>query len=314
MQVHVVIPAYRVEPQILDVLSRLGKEIHKVWVVDDNCPNGSGELVQAKNKDKRVSVIFNRENLGVGGATVAGYRKALENGADIVVKVDGDGQMHPEDIPTLIKPILLGEVDYTKGNRFDSLQELKNMPWLRILGNAALSLLSKASSGYWSVNDPTNGFTAVHLSALERVDFEKLSRRYFFESDMLFRLNLAGAVVRDVSLPARYGAEVSGLRISRVIFEFPWKHARNHAKRIGYRYYLREWSVGSIELVAGLGLLGTGAVFGVSSTLSAFERSQAITAGQVTFASLTIILGFQLLLSFIGYDIQSEPKNPLQKR
>lgn len=314
MKVHVVIPAYRVEGQILDVISRFGEEVEKVWVIDDLCPNGSGILVKSQIRDKRVTVIFNEENLGVGGATLVGYSRALKSGADVIVKVDGDGQMYPEDIPSLIKPILQGEVDYTKGNRFDSLHELRNMPWLRILGNAALALLSKASSGYWSVNDPTNGFTAVHRSALERVDFEKLSRGYFFESDMLFRLNLSGAVVRDVSLPARYGNEVSGLRIGRILLEFPLKHWRNHAKRIIYRYYLREWSIGSIELVAGLGLLVTGAVFGASRTISAFERAQAITAGQVTVASLAIILGVQFLLSFISYDIQSEPKIPLQKR
>lgn len=314
MRIHAVVPAYRVEGKIISVLERFGPEVERIWVVDDQCPNGSGHLVQAKVDDKRVTVIFNDENLGVGGATLVGYQKALESGAEVVVKVDGDGQMHPEDIPTLVRPVLAGEADYAKGNRFDSLNQLRQMPPIRILGNAVLSLWSKISSGYWSVNDPTNGFTAAHRIALESIDFEKLAKRYFFESDMLFRLNLSGAVVRDVSLPARYGDEVSGLSVLRAIFEFPWRHARNHFKRIGYRYYLREWSLGSVELIAGLGLLLLGIIFGVSTTVAAFERAEAITAGQVTFASLAIILGFQLLLSFVGYDIQSEPKYPLQKR
>ena len=222
--------------------------------------------------------------------------------------------MHPEDIPALVKPILQGQADYTKGNRFDSLQDLRAMPKIRIFGNAVLSLFSKLSSGYWTVNDPTNGFTAIHRSALERLDPEKLSKRYFFESDLLFRLNLASAVIRDVSLPARYGDEKSNLKIGKVIFEFPWKHLKNYLKRVGYRYYLREWSIGSIELVSGLALITTGFVFGLTSYLAAIAKAQATTAGQVTFASLTIILGFQLLLSFISYDIQSEPKTPLQGR
>lgn len=314
MKIHVVIPSYKVERHILEVISRIGKEVTKIWVVDDKCPNGSGELVKQKVKDKRVSVIFHEFNQGVGGATTTGYSAALEAGADVVVKVDGDGQMHPEDIPALVKPILQGQADYTKGNRFDSLQDLRAMPKIRIFGNAVLSLFSKLSSGYWTVNDPTNGFTAIHRSALERLDLEKLSKRYFFESDLLFRLNLASAVIRDVSLPARYGDEKSNLKIGKVVFEFPWKHLKNYLKRVGYRYYLREWSIGSIELVAGLALIATGFVFGLSSYLAAIAKAQATTAGQVTFASLTIILGFQLLLSFISYDIQSEPKTPLQGR
>jgi dolichol-phosphate mannosyltransferase len=314
MKIHVVIPSFKVEKHILNVLSRIGPEVTQIWVVDDECPNGSGELVKSKNKDKRVKVLFHAENQGVGGATVTGYKAALAAGADIVVKVDGDGQMAPEDLPVLVKPILDGRADYAKGNRFDSLQELMKMPKLRIFGNAALSLLSKISSGYWSVNDPTNGYTAIHRAALERIDLHKLSKRYFFESDLLYRLNLAGAVVEDVSLPARYGDEKSNLKIGKVLVEFPWKHFKNHMKRVGYRYYLREWSIGSVELVAGIGLMLLGAIFGISSFLAAIEVGQATTAGQVTFASLTIILGFQLLLSFVSYDIQSEPRNPLQGR
>lgn len=314
MDIHVVIPAYRVESHIFNVISRVGPEVKKIWVVDDKCPNGSGLLVKSKVKDKRVQVIFHDENQGVGAATLTGYRAAIEARADVVVKIDGDGQMFPEDLPTLVKPILRGHADYTKGNRFDSLQELRRMPKLRIFGNAGLSLLSKLSSGYWSVNDPANGFTAIHKSVLDCVDLDKLSTRYFFESDLLFRLNLAGAVVRDVSLPARYGDEKSSLQISKALFEFPWKYCRNYLKRVGYRYYLREWSVGSVELAAGITLMLTGAIFGTSSFLAAIERSQTTTAGQVTFASLMVILGFQLVLSFINYDIQSEPKIPVQLR
>jgi dolichol-phosphate mannosyltransferase len=314
MKIHVVIPSYKVERHILDVLPRIGREVERIWVVDDRCPNGSGKLVESKVKDKRVSVIYNEENLGVGGATIAGYSAALDTGAEIVIKIDGDGQMFPEDILSLVKPLLKGSADYVKGNRFDSVDDLRKMPKLRLLGNAALSLMSKVSSGYWGVNDPTNGFTAIHKAALERIDLGKLSKRYFFESDMLFRLNLAGAVVQDVSIPARYGDEESSLKISKVIVEFPFKHLKNQLKRIGYRYYLREWSLGSIQLISGVFLTIVGASFGISSFLAAVARQQATTAGQATFASLAIILGFQLLLSFVSYDIQTEPRNPIQGR
>ena len=314
MKVHVVIPAYKVTDHILELLARIGPEIEKIIVVDDACPDGSGALVRNSSKDKRVEVIIQSVNGGVGSAVVTGYKRALELGADVVVKLDGDGQMHPEDINKLLIPIQLGEADYTKGNRFDSLDELYNMPKVRIFGNAVLSLWSKLSSGYWSVTDPTNGFTAIHRVALEKIHLSKLSKRFFFESDMLFRLNLAGAVVEDVPLPARYSNEKSNLKISKTLIEFPWKHTRNLFKRVFYRYYLREWSIGSLELPLGLGALIFGLWFGVSSFLSAAGAGRATTAGQATISAITIILGVQLLLSFLSYDIQAEPKVPKQRR
>lgn len=286
----------------------------KIWVVDDLCPEQSGQLVKKSVKDKRVTVLLNSENQGVGGATKVGYKAALADDAEVVVKMDGDGQMYPEDLDQLLKPILVGEADYAKGNRFDSLDELYLMPRIRIFGNAVLSFWSKLSSGYWRVTDPNNGYTAIHRSVLEKIDLEKVSQRYFFESDMLFRLNLAGAVVEDVSLPARYGNEKSNLKIRKVLFEFPWKYTRNMVKRVVYRYFLREWSIASFELPAGLGLSVFGVWFGLASFFAANAAGRETTAGQVTIASLSIILGFQLLLSFLSYDIQSEPKIPRQKR
>ena len=314
MKIAVVIPCYEVKSHITGVISGIGKEVSGIYVVDDACPESTGKFVSGQIKDKRVKVIVHDENQGVGGAVITGYRAALADGYDVIVKVDGDGQMFGSDIPMLIRPILLGDADYTKGNRFDSLDILYHMPKVRILGNAVLSLWSKLSSGYWTVTDPTNGFTAIDRAALERIALEKLSKRYFFESDMLFRLNLAGAVVEDVSLPARYGTEKSNLKIRRVLLEFPLKHLRNQLKRVLYRYYLREWSIASFELPLSLGLVGFGATFGLLTFASASSVGKALTAGQVTIAALAIILGFQLFLSFLSYDIQSEPKVPRQKR
>ena len=314
LKIAVVIPCYRVTNHILEVISGIGREVTTIYVVDDSCPDSSGEYVRQNSKDKRLKFIFHEENQGVGGAVVTGYKAALVDGADVIVKMDGDGQMLGSDIPELVEPILAGDADYTKGNRFDSLDDLYQMPRVRILGNAALSLWTKLSSGYWSVTDPTNGFTAIHRAALSRLSLDKLAKTYFFESDMLFRLNLAGAVVEDVSLPARYGDEKSNLKLRKVLLEFPVKHLRNQLKRIFYRYYLREWSIASLELPASVGLMVFGLWFGIGSFFSAQEAGRAATAGQVTISALGIILGFQLLLSFLSYDIQSEPKLPRQKR
>jgi dolichol-phosphate mannosyltransferase len=312
--VAVVIPSYRVTQHILEVLEGIGPEISQIFVVDDACPDNSGDFVEKHSKDKRVTVLRHAENQGVGGAVITGYRAALEAGADIVVKVDGDGQMNPALIPNLIAPILAGEADYAKGNRFDSLEDLYEMPRVRILGNAVLSLWSKQSTGYWRITDPTNGFTAIHRKALENIHLDKLRKTYFFESDMLFRLSIINAVVTDVPMKAVYGDEKSHLKIRKVLVEFPFRHTVNLLKRVFYRYYLREWSIASIELPVGLSLLVFGVWFGLASFIDASGAGRATTAGQVTVAAIGIILGVQLLLSFLAFDVASEPKIPRQRR
>ena len=309
----VVIPAYKVQKEILNVLEKIPDFVSRIIVVDDGCPNETGKLVQENTNDKRVAVVFNEENLGVGGAMVEGYKLALEGNYDIIVKVDGDGQMEPRHIKRLIGPLLTGTADYAKGNRFDSLEDLERMPKLRIFGNAGLSLLSKFSTGYWDINDPTNGFTAIRKSALERIALPKLRRTFFFESDVLFRLSLIRAVVIDVPMQALYGSEKSNLKIGKTLLEFPRRHAVNTIKRIFYNYYLREWNVASLELPAGIIAIIFGVVYGASTWARLGALGVPATSGQTLIAAVPIILGFQLLLSFLNYDVSSVPRRVQQR-
>lgn len=309
----VVIPCYRVERHIGDVLTRIGPEVSAVYCVDDACPEGSGmAAVEAAADDPRVHVLHHPHNLGVGAAVMTGYRRALADGADVIVKLDGDGQMAPEDIPSLVAPIVRGEADYVKGNRFFDLETLRAMPWVRLLGNAGLSFLSKASSGYWNLFDPTNGFTAVHARAAEMLPWDKLSRRWFFESDILFRLNTLRAVVTDVPLAARYGDEKSNLNVLKVLFQFPIYHARNLAKRVLYNYFLRDFNAASVNLLLALALVGFGVGFGAWRWLQGAALDVVATPGTVMLAALPVILGFQALLSFVQFDVANLPQRPLQ--
>jgi dolichol-phosphate mannosyltransferase len=313
-RVAAVIPAYRVSERIVAVVQAIPPGVEAVYVVDDACPERSGERVRESVRDPRVRVLSNPENRGVGGATLAGIEHALADGADIVVKLDGDGQMDPGDIPILLEPILCGEADVAKGNRFWDPEGVAAMPAVRLAGNAALSFLAKFSTGYWNVFDPTNGFVAASRVALERVPLGKLSRRYFFESDLLFRLYVARAVVEDVALPARYGGETSSLRVSRAVPEFLYKHLRNLVKRLFYCYFLRDFSVASLELVLGGLLLAWGAGFGAFAWIRGEVNAQPATAGTVMLAGLPVILGVQLLVGFLQFDFQNVPKRPLAAR
>lgn len=309
-----VIPCFRETAKILDVLAAIGKEVNLIYVVDDACPDKTGAYVKDNCRDKRVEVLFHDRNKGVGGATMTGYRQALEDGAEIIIKVDGDGQMDPSLIPDLVAPILAGEADYVKGNRFYNLDGLSEMPNVRILGNLLLSFASKISSGYWNIFDPTNGFTALHANAAEKLPFQKINEGFFFESDMLFRLNLIHAVVVDLPMPARYGDEESSLKISGVIFSFATKHFINCLKRIFYAYFIRDFGLASIELVFGKLLMLFGLLFGLYSWYESSVTNIPATAGTVLLAALPIILGFQLLLQFLNFDTKNIPTKPLNHR
>ena len=308
----VVIPSYRVTAHILDVIRRIGDEVSYIIVVDDCCPDGSGDLVEKTCTDPRVSVVRHAQNKGVGGAVVTGYRTALDLGAQIVVKVDGDGQMAPELIPHIIRPIVERTADYSKGNRFHSLYDVRSMPGKRLFGNAALSFMTKLSSGYWSLFDPTNGYTAIHVEALRRLELNNLSERYFFESDMLINLGNIRAVARDVPMSAHYADEVSGLKLGKIVGPFAFNHLRELIKRILYHYFLRDFSLASLQLVFGLLFMTFGVIFGGVEWWSSAHGGDVATSGTVMIAVLPIILGFQLLLSFFSYDIGNEPKNCLQ--
>lgn len=310
-RIGLVIPSYRVRPHILDVLSRIGPEVALIVVVDDACPENSGALVISSTQDKRIVVVTHKRNQGVGGATLTGYRTCLEAGMDIIVKMDGDGQMDPERISDLIAPIADGEADYCKGNRFYDLDLLSQMPPVRLFGNAALSFMTKFSSGYWPIFDPTNGFTAIHAEVAKNLPFEKISSRYFFESDMLFRLNLLRAVVLDVPMPAIYGDEVSHLRVFRIIPEFAYKHFRNFMKRLFYNYYLRDMSIASFQLPLGLLLLLFGLIHGSYYWNLSLETGVGTASGTVMLSALPIILGLQLTLAFLNHDVLSVPSRPI---
>ena len=313
-RVAVVIPSYRVTRHILDVLAGIGPEVARVYVVDDRCPDGSGALVRAQCADPRVLVIEHAENQGVGGAVMSGYRAAIADGMDVIVKVDGDGQMDPALIPRFVAPILDGEADYTKGNRFFDLEQIHQMPAMRLFGNAVLSLMTKLSSGYWDLFDPTNGYTAIHAGAARHLPFDKISKRYFFETDLLFRLNTMRAVVRDVPMDAHYGDEVSNLKISKVVTEFLAKHTRNFVKRLFYNYYLRNMSLASLELPLGVLLFLFGSAYGAWHWLHSAADGVATPAGTVMLSALPVLMGSQLILAFLAYDIAAVPRQVVHKK
>ena len=316
-----VIPAYRAAGSIGAVLAAIGPSVDHVYVVDDGCPEASGAAAD-RCRDERLTVLRKPTNGGVGSAMKLGYAAALAGGAEIVVKLDADGQMNPVFIPRLLAPILAGQADYAKGNRFALRHRVpagtggatdRPMPRVRRLGNNLLSFLHKGVTGYWNIVDPTNGYTAIHRRALESIALDEVADCYFFETDMLFQLNLAGAVVEDVPLPARYAGEISSLRLRGVLGRFPALALRRVLRRILVRYFLDDFNVASLQMLVGLPLLLFGAGLGLYHWLHALDSGVASTPGTVMFAALPIIIGFQLLLSAVSYDVANRPVTPISR-
>jgi len=202
-------------------------------------------------------------------------------------------------------PTRPGEADYTKGNRFFDLEQVSQMPTVRLLGNAVLSFFNKISSGYWNLFDPTNGYTAIHRDVAACLPFGRISRRYFFESDMLFRLNTLRAVVVDIPMHASYGDEVSNLRISKVVGEFFFKHVRNTFKRIFYNYYLRDLSLASLQLPMGMLLLIFGVLFGLYKWNEASSLGVTATPGTVMLSALPVLVGEMTASQVIRVELAS---------
>ena len=309
-RIGVVVPAYRVARHIEQVVRGLPSYVRSIIVVVDASPDDTRARVEAL-ADPRVTLLVHETNQGVGGAMQTGFREALRQDLDLVVKMDGDDQMDPAEMPRLLRPLIEGRADMTKGNRYEHIQALKSMPGVRIVGNAGLTFLVKLASGYWSNFDPANGYVALRTDVLRRIDLARLHKRYFFESGFLIQLGILRAVIEDVAIPARYGDERSSLSIPRTLFGFPPRLLWGFCRRIFWRYFVYDFTAVSAYLLLGLPSLLWGLVYGSLVWWEVQEGAGDATAGQVMLAAMPIILGVQMLSQSLALDIQSVPRQPL---
>lgn len=311
-KIAIIIPAYRVEKNIESVLNTLPDYINHILVVDDASPDSTADLVTARcSIDTRLNLMRHVHNQGVGGAMISGFKKALELGAQIVVKIDGDGQMDSSYISALITPLIEGKADYTKGNRFRDFVSLQKMPFIRRVGNLGLSFLTKAATGYWNIFDPTNGFFAIRAEILKQLPLEKIDKRFFFETSMLANLYLLNAFVLDVPIPAKYGNEKSQLSIYRALFEFPYKLLITFLRRVLLKYYIYDFSILSLYLLTAFPLLLFGLSFGITKWIQYAQIGVAAPTGTVMLPTLCVILGIQIMLSAIEIDMKATPNQPI---
>ena len=312
-KVAVVIPCFRVREKVVAVVESLIGRVDYIFAVDDQCPEQSGQWLQQQCRHPALRVLFHEINQGVGGAMITGYEAALQTDAEVIVKMDGDGQMDARFLARLIAPLLSGKADFAKGNRFFDLRALRAMPQGRRIGNFGLTLLTKAASGFWHLSDPTNGYFALRRGALGLVNFHLLDRRYFFEISLLVQLNVIRAVAIDVPIPAIYADENSSLDPVKALFSFPTKLLRGFMHRIWWRYFIYDINIVSIFLVTGLLLFLGGAIFGAWRWSANVEEGANQSAGTVALAMLPMLLGFQMLLQAMVLDVMDKPGQPVSE-
>jgi len=307
-----IIPCYRVEREIGSVISNIPDLFRHIIVIDDASPDDTAQIVvRSAEEDDRIILIRHDKNLGVGGAMKTGFNKALELDAQIVVKIDGDGQMNMDYMTNLLLPLIEGRADYTKGNRFRDSQALQQMPVIRQIGNTGLGFLTKAATGYWNLFDPTNGYVAIRSNVLAQLPFDQIDPTYYFETSMLANLYLLGATVKDVPIPAQYQGERSNLSIGRILLEFPIKLIKTFFRRLYLRHLIYDFSMASVYGFTGIPLFAFGLVFGITKWVYYAKLGNPAPTGTVMLPTLSVLLGIQFIIAAIEGDLRSIPDTPL---
>ncbi|MBT3980681.1 MAG: glycosyltransferase family 2 protein [Bacteriovoracaceae bacterium] len=306
----IVIPCYKVKDHIRSVVTSIPEFIDHIIVVDDCCPENSLEQISdLAQTNSKITTISHQKNGGVGAAMATGYKKALEQGATITIKMDGDGQMAPCYLPRIIELMENKKCDYVKGNRFSSKRILSEMPLARLIGNSGLSFLVKFASGYWNVMDPTNGYTAIHIRALKDLNLNKLSSDYFFEIDMLCQLNYQTAKVRDFSMDAKYEHQNSSLNVFHSLNLFTLKLLHRFVKRLFLQYFILEFNMATVYMLLGIPLLVFGTIFGGVLWAESIRNSSAQPLGTIMLSVLPVLISLNMLTHAIHIDISRNYDN-----
>ena len=310
--ISVVIPCYKTDfKTTLKLIKDIPQFINNIILIDDKCPYQIGNSIFKSCKDKRLKVLFNIKNLGVGGAVIRGYHLALRLNSDIIVKLDGDGQMDPSKIDLIINPLINNISDYSKGNRFSSIEYVREMPMFRLVGNFFVSIFAKITTGYWNIFDFSNGFTAIKTNVLKRIINQKLNERFFFETDILYHLYIIRAKVVDVPMKSIYAEETSNLKILETLRYFPLMMIKRFFQRILLIYFVLEISLVSFLLFLGIIMTLFGSIFGIINW-NYYSKLELFTpTGIIIIATLNLLLGLLMIILFFIEDSKNVPKKPI---
>lgn len=304
-----VIPAYNEEKLITKTVETLPSFVDKIILINDGSSDNTLNVVKnLAKKNNKIIIIDNKENIGLGSSMVKGFKKALALRTDLICVLAGDAQCNPSYLSKMADELITNNLDYVKANRFVHLEELKKMPKMRKFGNIIITILTKFSTGYYSIFDSQNGYAVFTRHILKKLSLDMVGKRYDYENTLLTALSIAGARVRDFPVPAVYGEETSTikvlpttLRALRVTFTGFWK-------RIYNKYILINFHPIALFLLSGILLITIGLLAGIFITIERALRGASPSSGTVMLVVLPIIVGFQLLLTALTMDMNNEDK------
>ena len=301
----VVVPAYNEEKLIDKTLTSIPAFVDKIIVVNDASTDNTGQIVKRKaEKDQRICLLEHETNQGVGGAIVTGYKKARDLKIDVTAVMAGDAQMESSDLIRIVEPVADGSADYTKGNRLFYGDSWKMIPHYRYLGNSFLSLMTKMASGYWHIADSQSGYTAISLIALQRINLDKVFKRYGMPNDLLIRMNQHDFRVRDVHVrPVYHVGEKSGIKLVSVIPTISWILFKGFWRRLFFKYVIKDFHPLIFFYLLSFLLLGASIPLCIRLFYIWYLRADIpdINAMALVF---TLISGFQTLFFGMWFDME----------
>ncbi len=310
----VVVPAYNEEKLIEETLGGIFNckvDIDKIYVVDDKSTDKTSEKIkkfkEEDDKSNKIHIISHERNGGVGAAIISGYKQALKDRIDIVVVMAGDHQMDPSQLPRMIEPIINGRADYTKGNRLLGREYRKGMSKWRLFGNSLLTLLTKIASGYWQIMDPQNGYSAISKNLLERLNLEGIYKRYGYCNDLLVKLNTLNAVVLDISMPARYGRERSGINYITYIHKVSYLLLKDFFLRLMMKYGVLSFHPLLGFYIFGIIMTPAGLILAFDVLWGKFISHTPVSQNFPLLAAFLLIIGIQFILFAMLFDMEMDP-------
>ncbi|MEW6752657.1 MAG: glycosyltransferase family 2 protein [Candidatus Latescibacterota bacterium] len=306
-RIALVVPAHNEQRLIGPTLEGVPEAIDQIYVVDDASQDATAHIVEERAlADPRVTLLRHERNQGVGQGIITGYLQASRDGCDIAVVVGGDNQMPLEQVGDLLDPVVEGQADYSKGNRFLMPNAgLEDMPWTRLIPNALISAMTKVASGYYKVFDVVDGYTAISRRAIELVDWSKARKGYGYPMDFLVRLNAYGLKVRDVPRRAIYlpGERQSQIKGFRYLMDVSPMLVRGFFWRLLRRYLVRDFHPLFFFFLFAMVFLPLGVLYGIFLVYQQWAGI-GVSGPRSVVCALMIIMGIQFLLFAMLYDMQ----------
>ena len=311
LETAVVIPCYNEEKMITQTIKKIPEYIDHIIAVNDASTDNTIEVLnKLKKQYSKLIIVDNKVNQGVGGALIAGYDYAIKNTkATAIGIVAGDDQFDSSYLKAMLDDFIDQSADYVKASRFFHREAFKTMPKYRQFGNIFISLLTKFSTGYYSITDITNGCGWLRREIIEKIDFSIVEKRYDYETSMLTALSIANAKVIDHAVPAHYGDEKSTIKLIPTAWRNLKAVWKGFWRRIYYKYVLYGFHPVALFLFTGMFFLIISLLLAIFLLYVKLFAHQSPTAGSVMLAVLPFILGIQLTLTALTIDVSNENNN-----